>query len=193
MGKRLAQDIPTEYDEQRIPAFCPCGCGAKTNRAPRTDKAKKWIKGQPLYKKGHNTRTKLGWYQNQRGVWQICMPSHPNARRAGHVFQHTIIASNILGRPLKKDEQVHHVNGCPSDNRNKNLVICESYNYHALLHRRADALKNCGNVNWRKCVRCKKYDDLKNLKNHGNGCYVHEECRRAYKKAWYDKSRANRI
>ena len=35
--------------------LCQCGCGQQTRIAPVTDRAKGWIKGQPLkFIKGHN-------------------------------------------------------------------------------------------------------------------------------------------
>lgn len=187
MGKPIC---PTERQEQ---AVCPCGCGFYTNRAPRTDKLKKWIRGEPLYKLGHNSRTKMRVQNKQNGAWYLRIPEHPNAN-GGHILEHRFIASNVLGRPLKRTEQIHHVNGDPSDNRNENLVICENQEYHAFLHLRTESMNYCGNTESRKCVRCKKYDDISNLLHHSKiGGYVHENCRKKYKKEWYYKnSRTNR-
>lgn len=50
-----------------------------------------------------------------------------------------VIAEDVLGRSLKKDEIIHHINGNRQDDRKENLMIC-SRSYHMELHQRMKKL-----------------------------------------------------
>jgi hypothetical protein len=53
-------------------------------------------------------------------------PDHPIAWKIGLVYQHTVVMSEALGRPLLPSESVHHANGNRSDNRIENLELWSS-------------------------------------------------------------------
>ena len=48
------------------------------------------------------------------------------------VYEHRVIAEKVLGRKLDKSEEVHHLNGNPSDNRLENLFVVDAINHKKL-------------------------------------------------------------
>ena len=69
------------------------------------------------------------------GYVKIYAPWHCHADCHGRVYEHVLVAVSVLGRPLKHNEVVHHINGLKADNRKKNLLICTK-SYHGTLHSR---------------------------------------------------------
>ena len=93
----------------------------------------------------------------QNGYVSVYRADHPRASASGAVYEHVLVVERALGRFLKNEEQVHHVNGDKTDNRNRNLVACEDMAYHKLLHVRAKVLKAGGDPNaQRLCSACRR-------------------------------------
>ncbi len=72
--------------------------------------------------------------------------SHPLANDQGKVYLHRHVASLQLGRWLRADEHVHHVDGVRSNNAPTNLVVADP-STHARIHHPEQK---------RFCVHCKK-------------------------------------
>lgn len=92
------------------------------------------------------------------------------------VYLHIATAERAIGKPLPSGAEVHHVNGNPADNQNKNLVICVDHEYHSLLHQRQMALEITGNPNLRMCKICQIFDNPTRMKPHGKQFY-HSKCK----------------
>lgn len=58
---------------------------------------------------------------------------HPFARK-GWVPEHRLVMEKSIGRFLLATEIVHHINLVKPDNREENLVICDSPTQHNLVH-----------------------------------------------------------
>jgi hypothetical protein len=65
------------------------------------------------------------------GYRQIWMPGHPRASD-GYVFEHILVAEATLGRPLTREDVVHHINGVRTDNRPENLRVMTNAEHSAL-------------------------------------------------------------
>ena len=105
--------------------------------------------------------------QYWRGVWgcvplrpcDISGPNHPNWRGGNSIdkdgyrliyaperfkshpytYEHILVTEKKIGRRLKKNEHVHHINEIKLDNRPENLLACTASD-HRRLHRSLEEL-----------------------------------------------------
>lgn len=81
-----------------------CGCGIAT--------------------KGENHHSWTGGrFKHHSGYVYVYAPEHPNSNGNRYVLEHRLVMSEHLGRPLKNEEDVHHINGVKDDNRLENLEL----------------------------------------------------------------------
>jgi len=79
-------------------------------------KHKEWgVEGHPMWKGGR--------YVDGFGYIRILNKTHPYADAGGYVREHRLVMEKKIGRYLKPNELVHHLNRQKDDNREENLYI----------------------------------------------------------------------
>jgi hypothetical protein len=131
--------------------FCKCGCGNQLSRnAVRnlrySSKARKrgFIKGHQN-RGGNSYLWKGGRIKNHQGYILIKMPENPFCDANGYIREHRFIMEQHIGRNLKPNEEVHHINGINDDNRLENLVVLTKAKHTSLHHKglkKPNSLKN---------------------------------------------------
>lgn len=67
------------------------------------------------------------------GYMYCYAPNHPCANKAGKVMEHVYVIYKQIGRPLTKDECVHHIDRNRKNNSAENLVLL-TLAEHRILH-----------------------------------------------------------
>ena len=67
------------------------------------------------------------------GYITIYYPTYPSSNSEGFVMEHRYLMERHIGRPLDKNEVVHHINHDRTDNRLENLMLLTA-SEHAKLH-----------------------------------------------------------
>lgn len=79
---------------------------------------------QLLRAKGDKCLSWKGGRKLNQGYVMLYMPDHPDAAKyGGYVFEHRLLMEQIIGRPLRPGEEVHHENEQRDDNRPENLLL----------------------------------------------------------------------
>jgi len=66
------------------------------------------------------------------GYVRVYEPNHPNAFQSGWVLEHRLVVEQTIGRRLRGDEHVHHINHVRTDNRPENLTVL-SHSAHSAI------------------------------------------------------------
>jgi hypothetical protein len=71
-------------------------------------------------------RRRIGHRWKQQDGWMVVIAKDDPLAVMAHrerVAEHRLVVARALGRPLRRDEQVHHINGDHYDNRLENLEL----------------------------------------------------------------------
>lgn len=129
-----------------IPKYCTAKCYGEFLKSQ-----KPWNKGITAKEDSRlATGTRHGMFGKKSPRWTggtfeeqgyifVWRPSHPNNQR-GYVREHRVVVEGKLGRYLKEDEVVHHINGIKTDNRIENLQVM-SAKEHSQLHHEIKSLQ----------------------------------------------------
>ena len=94
-------------------------------------KKSKFLKG----KTGSKSRGwKGGRVRSGYGYILIYSPNHQYKNKSNYVREHRLIMEKHLGRFLKPEEKVHHINGIKDDNRIENLILLPNKGEHTRIH-----------------------------------------------------------
>ena len=121
--------------KQRSRVPCACGCGIVIDAINEHGEARRFVHG-------HNGRGALhydykgGKHINDAGYVMVLRPDHPRAMSNGYVREHILVMEAWLGRTLKSNEVIHHINKNRSDNRIQNLQVFGSVAEHMAHHKR---------------------------------------------------------
>lgn len=147
--------------------LCECGCGEPAPIARTTDMRFGWVKGEPTrYIHNHHPRGKKrpdmsanrrgannpnygrkgalhptwkgGRTRDAQGYIRVLAPTHPNTMVSGYILEHRLVASAMLGRPLRDGEVVHHIDRNRANNDPSNLIVFASRAEHQAHHARLD-------------------------------------------------------
>jgi hypothetical protein len=144
-----ATPITAPQTKSRPRNYCSCVCSAlgkrrhfeqsceecKTMFTPDKDgrrfcsvecRDKHWSGGNhPNWQTGRSIR--------KDGYVMIKLPDHPRARSDGYVLEHIVVAEGAIGRSLRIDEVVHHLDHNRQNNEPSNLKVM-THSEHSSLH-----------------------------------------------------------
>jgi endogenous inhibitor of DNA gyrase (YacG/DUF329 family) len=137
---------------------------AQKRRFCSTECKNKWLSRNPLNPPKGRKYSSAGY------VWSYA-PNHPYARN-GYVLEHRLVMEQIIGRHLKPEERVHHINGVKDDNRPENLKLFVNDSVHHKYHWENDehyrnalieAKEKQKTANYFTCEYCGKQVRIENM------------------------------
>ncbi len=79
-------------------------------------------------------KAQLKYTKYALGYVFIYMPEYPFCDKFGYIQEHRYIMATYIGRPIKPNERVHHLNGIKHDNRIETLNFSLTNQEHQKVH-----------------------------------------------------------
>lgn len=100
--------------------YCSYSCNAKQNKPKR----KNYPAGE------EHPRWKGGRLINSQGYVLVYCPEYQSLGNSNYVREHRLVMEKEIGRCLRPEEDIHHINGIKTDNRIENLRLYDSRSAH---------------------------------------------------------------
>jgi len=101
--------------------YCSRKCSGKSRAIFLGEKSPNWKGGRKI---------------SERGYILIYIRNHPYATKGGkstmYIKEHRLVMENHIGRYLRPEEVVHHINGNKQDNRIQNLMLFSNHSKHMI-------------------------------------------------------------
>jgi hypothetical protein len=72
--------------------------------------------------------------KDKSGYIKVQYPKHPFADEKGYIWEHRLVVEKRVGRILRKEEVIHHINTNKEDNSLKNLMLFPTQKEHMKFH-----------------------------------------------------------
>lgn len=94
-----------------------------------------WNKGKeyPAIRGEKNGNWNGGKYLNNKGKfkrWYILNPNHPFVNKNRYILRSRLVMEEIIGRYLKPEEVIHHIDGDTTNDDPKNLMLFPNQQSH---------------------------------------------------------------
>lgn len=130
-----------------------------------------------------------GRIKTKKGYILVYAPNNKRSNVNGYIYEHLLIMEKYLGRPVRKEEAVHHIDENKSNNNINNLILFPTKGSHTAFHhniRKYKAIKELKETGYKICIKCNKKLPLseftKDKKSKDGLKYYCKKCLKEYKK-----------
>lgn len=150
------------------PRPCECGCGQQVSGFSKGRRQRRFVNGHNArgMKRSAAARQRMSVartaaWATERVRWPLGTRSHNSdgyitvkVGQGKWVLQHRVLMAQMMGRPLEKEEVVHHIDCNKGNNTVTNLYLCRDKSHHAKVHASLDAavmeLMKAGHLRFKK-------------------------------------------